>query len=545
MPPTEEATINIGEAVRDGLRLTAGEAVALVHEACVKLDAGIVKMLPDSIDQLSVGAEGLVVVGATAEPKELHTVVAGLLEELLATLGDAASVPPALRSLPARLQQARAETTTVRDLVSILRWHIPRDPKEVLRELFARTTPAGIEDGRRLWKSPAEAILPPASPVPPALAVAPASPVPPASVVPAASPVPPAPPVLAATPIPTAAPVPTASHPPTTRPRQTRAWALAAGALVAFAVSGYAGYRYLSWPSPNNARPPAAATTSPAAAAPRIVGSRIRPADERGEPRPLTLAVSGGAFSPSFATRPGTLLFHAGRNTAGQLYSATLDDRGLPAGIRLLVDEPARNYHARLSPDGQWIAFDSDRDGQRGVYIADRMGGRISRVNGDGFGAVPSWSPDMTSLAFIRAEPGRPRVWNLWIRTLATGTMLRVTGYRYGQVWGASWFPDSNSFAYSHEEELVIADRSGRRLAVYQSPVPGRLVRTPAVSPDGRQIVFQVFGDGVWVLDLASGAMQGVLEDPSAEEFAWDPSGRRIAYHSRRDGEWRIWVLAL
>ena len=88
MAPTEGTTINIGEAVRGGLRLTAEEAVALVHEACVKLDAGIVKTLPNSIDQLSVGAEGLVVVLPTGEPKELHTAVAGLLEELLGTLRD-------------------------------------------------------------------------------------------------------------------------------------------------------------------------------------------------------------------------------------------------------------------------------------------------------------------------------------------------------------------------------------------------------------------------------------------------------------------------
>ena len=71
------------------------------------------------------------------------------------------------------------------------------------------------------------------------------------------------------------------------------------------------------------------------------------------------------------------------------------------------------------------------------------------------------------------------------------------------------------------------------------------MVRTPAVSPDGRQIVFQVFREGVWLLDLATGTMHGLLDDPSAEEFAWDPSGRRIAYHSRRDGEWRIWLLTL
>ena len=112
-------------------------------------------------------------------------------------------------------------------------------------------------------------------------------------------------------------------------------------------------------------------------------------------------------------------------------------------------------------------------------------------------------------------------------------------------MWGASWFPDSASYAYSHEEELIIADRSGRRLTTYLSPVRGRIVRTPAVSPDGRQIVFQVFREGVWVLDLVTGNMRSLIDDPSAEEFAWDPSGRRIAYHSRRDGEWRIWVLSL
>ncbi len=338
----------------------------------------------------------------------------------------------------------------------------------------------------------------------------------------------------------TTAPVPVPVSPvPIARPRPAITWAFGAAALVAILLSGYAGYRYLAWPG-RAEEPSSAATSTPAG-----TESRIKTAAARVEPQSLPLPVRGGAFSPSFAAEPRTLLFHAGRNTAGDLYTATLDDRGLPSDITPLLHEPARNYHARLSPDGKWIAFDSDRNGERGVYIADRTGASISRVSGDGFGAVPSWSPDMKSLAFVRAEPGRPRVWNLWIRTLATGTLSRVTDYRYGQVWGASWFPDSASYAYSHEQELVIADRSGRQLATHPSPVPGRTVRTPAVSPDGRQIVFQVFRDGVWMLDLASGTMHGLLDDPSAEEFAWDPSGRRIAYHSRRDGEWRIWLLTL
>ena len=76
------------------------------------------------------------------------------------------------------------------------------------------------------------------------------------------------------------------------------------------------------------------------------------------------------------------------------------------------------------------------------------------------------------------------------------------------------------------------------------SPHPGRLVRTPAVSPDGRLVAFQVLRSGVWLLDLDSGTSRRLIEDPSAEEFAWDPNGGRLAYHSRQSGEWRIWIAA-
>ena len=36
--------------------------------------------------------------------------------------------------------------------------------------------------------------------------------------------------------------------------------------------------------------------------------------------------------------------------------------------------------------------------------------------------------------------------------------------------------------------------------------------------------------------------MERVLTDPTAEEFAWAPDGR-IAFHSRRDGQWAIYLL--
>jgi len=257
----------------------------------------------------------------------------------------------------------------------------------------------------------------------------------------------------------------------------------------------------------------------------------------------LILPVADGAFSPSFAATGAALFFHSGRRQ-GRLLEANLDEKGSPLEIVTVLEENANNYHPRVSPDERLIAFDSDRDGERGVYVADRDGRNISRVSGPGFAALPSWSPDMKWLAMVRAESDRPNVWNLWLRNAASGELTRLTSYRFGQTWAASWFPDARRLCYSHEDSLVILDITTGTTRVFRSPRPGRLVRTPAVSPEGRRIIFQVFRDGVWMVDVETGSMRRVIDDATAEEFAWNPSGSRLAYHSRKDGAWRIWVTA-
>ena len=248
------------------------------------------------------------------------------------------------------------------------------------------------------------------------------------------------------------------------------------------------------------------------------------------------------AFSPSFDATESAMFFHAGRD--GALLKASMDGEGSVLEVTTIMDDGARNYHVRASPDGSRIAFDSDRDGERAVYVATRDGRNLRRVSGPGYAAVPTWSPDSTRLAFIRAEPARPRVWNVWTAEIATNELRRLTSHAVGQAWGGSWFPDNRRLAYSHEDRLLVLDTITGDERVFPSPVKGSLVRTPAVSPDGRSVVFQVFRQGTWLLDLFDDTMRRILEDPSAEEFAWSPDGRRIAFHSRRSGEWGIWMMA-
>ena len=184
---------------------------------------------------------------------------------------------------------------------------------------------------------------------------------------------------------------------------------------------------------------------------------------------------------------------------------ADTDRDGAILRITSIVDDRSHNFHARPSPDGRRIAFDSDRDGERGVYVADVDGQNVRRISGDGFAAIPSWSPDGRMLAFVRAEPDHPKVWNLWMMNLATGDERQLTSYRYGQPWGGSWFADGKRIAYSHEDRLVVLNLMTGASRVYPSPRKGALVRTPAVSPDGSRAVFQVFHAGTWLLDFRIG----------------------------------------
>ena len=176
--------------------------------------------------------------------------------------------------------------------------------------------------------------------------------------------------------------------------------------------------------------------THPAATAPDVTPRRsstrttarsVDVAEKDAGGTPAHAVPATAVYGPAFSNEGTAVFFSEG--DAGGAHSALVRADGAPRRpmlkITRVLDGSSRNFHAQPSPDGTRIAFDSDREGTRGVFVADEQGRNVRRVSGDGFAAVPSWSPDGTRLAFVKAEADRPDVWNFWIRIWPPATSGR------------------------------------------------------------------------------------------------------------------------
>ena len=204
------------------------------------------------------------------------------------------------------------------------------------------------------------------------------------------------------------------------------------------------------------------ATAAPAAPAPpprpaRRAKSLIRPLRSAGPGRRLDPPASISwrpirrlrpSFSPSSASVGTAMFHHADEAKGAALVRAGTSGDGTLLRITKIVDDTANNFHVRPSPDGSRIAFDSDRDGVRGVYVAETTARTCGGSAVTGFAAVPSWSPDgrrWRSCATSRASR-RSGTCGRWS---SNRVQMRGSRRTSGQPWGGSWFPDGRRIAYS------------------------------------------------------------------------------------------------
>ena len=185
----------------------------------------------------------------------------------------------------------------------------------------------------------------------------------------------------------------------------------------------------------------------------------------------------------------------------------------------------------RLSPDGQWLAFDSDRSGNMDIYKM-RIDGtglqQLTRNPADDFGG--SWSPDGRQIAFHSWRSGNRDSYVM----SADGSAEQIIAGGPAHEFMGVWSPDGSQLAFW-------SDRTGR-FEIYVVPATGGNARRltseggyePHWSRDGKFIAYGGADAALRVIP-AQGGREKVLVPPAmfgavTAVGGWSADSRKIYF---------------
>jgi tricorn protease len=117
--------------------------------------------------------------------------------------------------------------------------------------------------------------------------------------------------------------------------------------------------------------------------------------------------------------------------------------------VQRLTDNVARDVYPRFSPDGAWIAFSSNRNGNNDVYIVNAGGGAPKRLTyHTGNDDVVGWTRDSARVIFraARGDGAFPSIATLY-QVSVSGGQESSLGLDWG-YWG-SFSPDGKSMVFN------------------------------------------------------------------------------------------------
>ncbi len=223
---------------------------------------------------------------------------------------------------------------------------------------------------------------------------------------------------------------------------------------------------------------------------------------------------------------------------------------------------PGLEKHPEWSPNGELLVYAGDREGQMDIWLLDPGTGESTCLTADhdGYDDHPVFTPDGHHIAFVSDRDGGGifrlpaqggDVELLVAHPLSAGHDSKV------RAPTLTFSRDGRHLIYSGTRTspgLFVADSDGkesRRLRLKGLDQPFSLSE-PALSPDGRRLVFTEFTgtatatSKLWTVGLDGSGLEALTGGESFDHHPrWSADGRRLFFISDRNGHHDLWSMAL